>query len=81
MVTQTEINKLIAQFKKKGKHPAISHILSLFAIKSGNQINKPYQDTIMYLMIYTIENDFEAHWASETAFYISLCLNNQPYDF
>ena len=75
MVTQTEINKLIAQFKKKGKHPAISHILSLFAIKSGNQIN------IMYLMIYTIENDFEAHWASETAFYISLCLNNQPYDF
>ena len=65
MVTQTEINKLSAQFKKKKKkHPAISHILSLFAMKSGNKINKPYQDTIMYLMIHTIENDFETHWGS-----------------
>ena len=44
MVTQTEINKLSSQ--PFVKNLAISHLLLLFAIKSGNKINKSYQDTI-----------------------------------
>ena len=56
MVVQSEVSKLSSQPLLKNQ--AISHILSLSALKSGNNANKPYQDTIMYLMIHTIENDF-----------------------
>ena len=47
MVAQSEESKLSSQ--PLLKNLAISHILYLFAIKSGNKTNKPYQDTIYEL--------------------------------
>ena len=58
MVTQSEINKLSSQ--PLLKNLAISLILSLSALKSGNQTNKAF----MTLMIHTTESDFEVQWVS-----------------
>ena len=53
MVTQSEINKLSSQ--PLLKNLAISLILSLSALKSGNKTNEAF----MNLMIHTTESDFE----------------------